>query len=115
MAAQPRHREARFVAARYGLDRPEQVRTAQLQLGRVICGDGCVEQVTRAFRDLDDVATIHMQPGDVDFTVDYVGQALSPHRLADALVAAGVYGAQVSDMPVVARPEKRWVVAMPPR
>lgn len=97
------------------VDRPAQVSTAQLQLGRVICGDCCVEQVKRAFRDLDDVAAIHMQPGDVDFTVDYVGKALSPQRLADALVAAGVYGAQVSDTPVVARAEKRWVVAMPPR
>lgn len=98
-----------------GVDSPDQVRTAQLQLGRVICGDCCVEQVKRAFCALDDVAAIHMQPGDVDFTVDYVGQTLSPQQLADALIVAGVHGARVSDTPAVARAEKRWVVARPPR
>lgn len=92
-----------------------QVRTAQLQLGRVICGDCCVEQVKRAFVGLDDVAEIRMQPGDVDFTVDYVGAALTPQRLADTLVAAGVLGASVSEPAAGARAEKRWVVARPPR
>ena len=64
---------------------------------------------------LGDVAEIRMQPGDVDFTVDYVGAALTPQRLADTLVAAGVLGASASEPAAGARAEKRWVVARPPR
>ncbi len=90
-------------------------RSARLQLGRVICGDCCREQVVRAFAGVDGIKDLSMSPGDIDFTVEWVAPDLTAADLVDKLVAAGVRGARISPEPVEGRPGKRWVVARPRR
>ena len=90
-------------------------RSARLQLGRVICGDCCREQVVRAFASLDGIKELSMSPGDIDFTVAWVTPELTAADLVDKLVDAGVPGARISPEPVEGSSGKRWVVSRPRR
>lgn len=84
---------------------------AVLQLGRVICGDCCVERVHRAFEGHAGIGRVTMHPGERDFLVEFDPKVTSPESMATILAAAGEEGAAVSPNNVRAQPEKKWVVA----